>query len=379
MALRLARRVSKAPKSNKQPRRGTTSGTKSGRPASGAAVLDFRSDTLTQPTDAMRKAMADAEVGDDVYGEDPTVNKLQDAAAKKLGMEAALFVPTGTMGNQLAVWVHSQRGGQMVCEESCHIALYEGGGAALLSNVLLRSVRSEDGTFTPQDMERFFGPDDPHFAQTRLVSIENTHNYSGGLVWTRDQTVAIRDAAHKRNAALHIDGARIFNAAIAEKTTAARLVEGADSVMVCLSKGLSAPVGSLLAGPADIIHKAHAARKILGGGMRQAGHLAAAGLVALDTMVDRLADDHANAKALAKGLAGIDGLAVDPKRVQTNMVLADVSGTGLSSEQFIDRVKQVGVLCLNRDSGPMVRFVTHRNVSAADVRDAVGRVAVALA
>jgi threonine aldolase len=351
------------------------SASKSAKPTVAARVLDFRSDTLTQPTEAMRKAMAEAEVGDDVYGEDPTVNRLQEVAAKRLGMEAALFVPTGTMGNQLAVWVHSGRGGQMVCEESCHIALYEGGGAALLSNVLLRTTRSDDGTFAPGDVERFFGPDDPHFAQTRLVAIENTHNYSGGLVWKPQQVKAIRDFAHDRKAKLHVDGARIFNAAIATKSSAAKLAEGADSVMVCLSKGLSAPVGSLLAGPADVIHKAHVARKTLGGGMRQAGHLAAAGLVALETMVDRLADDHANAKALAKGLADLPGLDVDLARVQTNMVMADVSGTGMTSERFIEAAKKAGVLCLNRDAGPVVRFVTHRNVSRADVAEAVERIA----
>ena len=341
--------------------------------APGARALDFRSDTLTQPTDAMRKAMAEAEVGDDVYGEDPTVNRLQEVAAKRLGMEAALFVPTGTMGNQLAVWVHSGRGGQMVCEESCHIALYEGGGAALLSNVLLRTTRSDDGAFAPEDIERFFGPDDPHFAQTRLVAIEDTHNYSGGLCWGRKRIAAVRDFAHDNRARLHVDGARIFNAAIATKTQAAKLVEGADSVMVCLSKGLSAPVGSLLLGSQDFIRKASVARKTLGGGMRQAGHLAAAGLVALETMVDRLAEDHANAKALAKGLAGLPGLQVDLARVQTNMVMADVSGTGMTSERFIATAKEAGVLCLNRDAGPVVRFVTHRGVAKADVAEALER------
>ena len=348
------------------------------RPDPTLKVLDFRSDTLTQPTDAMRTAMAEAEVGDDVYGEDPTVKRLEERAARLLGKEAALFVPTGTMGNQLAVWVHTGRRGQMVCEENCHIALYEGGGPALLSNVLLRTVRSDSGVFTPEDMARFFGPDDPHFAPTRLVSIENTHNYSGGLCWTARQAKAVADATHERGAKLHLDGARLFNAAIAQGTTAASLAKGADSVMVCVSKGLSAPVGSLLAGDAAFIHEAHAARKILGGGMRQAGHLAAAGLVALDTMVDRLADDHANAKALAKGLARLPGLQVDAARTQTNMALADVSGTGLSSARFVELAKEVGVLCLGRDAGPMVRFVTHRHVAAADVKDAVARLAVAL-
>jgi threonine aldolase len=335
--------------------------------------LDFRSDTLTQPTAAMRKAMADAEVGDDVYGEDPTVNRLQERAAKMLGMEAALFVPTGTMGNQVAVWTHTGRGGQMVCEENCHIALYEGGGAALLSNVLLRTTRSDDGAFAPQDIDRFFGPDDPHFAQTRLVAIEDTHNYTGGLCWGKERIHAVRDFTHRRKAKLHIDGARIFNAAVATRTPAAKLVEGADSVMVCLSKGLSAPVGSLLLGDHAFIERAHVARKTLGGGMRQAGHLAAAGLVALDTGIERLADDHANAKALAKGLADLPGLHVDLAKVQTNMVMADVTGTGMASSRFIAKAAKAGVLCLNRDAGPVVRFVTHRNVSAQDVALALER------
>ncbi|HLF16922.1 MAG TPA: GntG family PLP-dependent aldolase [Candidatus Thermoplasmatota archaeon] len=341
-------------------------------------AIDLRSDTVTQPTPAMRKAMADAEVGDDVFGEDPTVNRLQDEAARRMGMEAALFVPTGTMGNQAAVWVHSGRRGQVVCDENCHLALYEGGASALLSNVMLRTLATADGTFGPDEMLRHFTPEDPHFAPTRLVSIENTHNWSGGLCWSRAKTRAVIEAAHARNVPVHIDGARIFNAAIAERTTAARLVEGADSVMFCVSKGLSAPVGSILCGSEAFIRDAHAARKVLGGGMRQAGILAAAGLVALKTMVERLADDHANAKALAKGLAGIPRLAVDASRVKTNMVLADVTKTGMDAERFCAAMKKAGVLCLPRDSGNHVRFVTHRHISAADVKEAAGRVAKAL-
>ena len=339
-----------------------------------ARPLDFRSDTVTQPTDAMRKAMAAAEVGDDVYGEDPTVVRLQEKAARMLGMEAALFVPTGTMGNQAAVWVHSGRAGALVCEDNCHLALYEGGAAALLSNVLFRTVVGADGTFTPASIERHFPPPhDAHFAQVKLVCIENTHNYSGGRTWSAAQTAAVRDFAQERGARFHIDGARIFNAAIARKTTAAKLCSGADSIMVSLSKGLSAPVGSILAGSTGFVEAAHAARKVLGGGMRQAGHMAAAGLVALETMVDRLAEDHANAKRLAKGLAQMPGIKVDLKAVETNMVMADVSGTGMTSAQFIERAKEAGVLCLNRDAGPTVRFVTHRNVSEPDCDAAIER------
>lgn len=342
-----------------------------------AKVLDFRSDTVTQPTDAMRKAMAEAQVGDDVYNEDPTVHKLQDRAAKLLGFEWAIFVPTGTMANQIAVWVHSQRSGSLVCEENCHIALYEGGAASLLSNIHLRTVPGRNGVFGPADITRHFLPKDPHFAQVKLVAVENTHNYSGGRTWTATQTKAVAELAHERGATLHVDAARIFNAAIARKTTPAKLTSaaGADTAMFCLSKGLSAPVGSLLCGDTDTIAKARFVRKVLGGGMRQAGHLAAAGLVALDTCVDRLAEDHANAKTLAKGLAALPGIEVDLGSVETNMVMADVSGTGMSSADYIAAARKLGVLGNFRDAGPTVRFVTHRNLSAADCREAVERLA----
>jgi len=342
-------------------------------------VIDFRSDTVTQPTDAMRKAMADAEVGDDVYGEDPTVNKLQDKAARLLGTEAALFVPTGTMGNQVCVWVHSGRTGSMVCEENCHLALYEGGASSLLSNVTLRTAPSTDGTFAPHDIARHFPPPDPHFSPVKLVAIENTHNYAGGRVWSAAKTKAVAHFAHSKGAKLHIDGARIFDAAIAQKTTAAKLAAGADSVMFCLSKGLSAPVGSLVCGSKEFIHEAHTARKILGGGMRQAGHLAAAGIVALDTGIERLADDHANAKFLAKGLTDLPGIKVDLKAVETNMVMADVSGTRKTAQEFLAAATKVGVLGNFRDAGPTVRFVTHRNVSRADCKEALERLAAVLA
>jgi threonine aldolase len=338
-------------------------------------VLDFRSDTLTQPTDAMRKAMAEAEVGDDVYDEDPTVHRLQEQAAKLVGAQAALFVPTGTMGNQVALWVHSGRGGAVVCEETCHISLYEGGAAALLSNVSLKTVASRDGTFAPADIQRFFLPRDPHFSEVKAVAVENTHNFSGGRTWSAAQTKAVAEAAHERGARLHVDGARIFNAAIARKTTAAALCKGADSVMFCLSKGLSAPVGSLVCGSADFVAKARFVRKTLGGGMRQAGHLAAAGLVALDTCIERLADDHANAKLLAKGLADLPGIRVEPKAVETNMVMADISGTRLDTATFIARCRAADVRLGARGADPVVRFVTHRNVTAADCRLALERVA----
>lgn len=338
--------------------------------------IDLRSDTVTQPTQAMRDAMRDARVGDDVYGEDPSVNELQRLAAKAVGMEEALFLPTGTMGNQVAVWVHSQRSGAAIVEETSHISLYEGGGAGLLSGVTLRTHRSPTGVFTPQDIERHVPPaGDAHFVPVRLVSIENTHNYSGGRIWTAKESQQMAGYAHAIGARLHIDGARIFNAAVAQETTAATLCKGADTVMFCLSKGLGAPVGSVLCGSRETIAHAHTVRKTLGGGMRQAGHLAAAGMLALKDGVKRLEEDHANARFLAKGLGAVPGFRVDQKAVATNMVMADIAGTGLSSERMLELLKGVGVLATARDAGPTVRFVTHRNVTRDDCREALERIA----
>ncbi len=337
-------------------------------------ILDFRSDTITRPTDAMREAMAAAEVGDDVFGEDPTVNRLEDVAAQRLGKEAALFTPSGTMANQIALWVGTGRGGQVVCEQNCHLALYEGGAAALLSGVTLRTVAGRAGIFDGDAVMPHIFPDDPHFAPTRLVAIENTHNWAGGTVWTPEQVDAIADFAHDHGAGLHVDGARLWNAAVAQRVDPARLVRAADTVMVCLSKGLSAPVGSLIVGSSEFIDRARYARKALGGGMRQAGMIAAAGLVALEQMVDRLAEDHANARQLAAGLAQLPGLAVDLDSVQTNMVMVDTTATGLRGPEFCEALEEVGVRCLPRDAGFTARFVTHRHIDGAAVLEAVERV-----
>lgn len=335
-------------------------------------TLDFRSDTLTQPTDAMRQAMAEAEVGDDVFGEDPTIQALEEAAADRMGMEAALFVPSGTMANQIAAWVHTERQGQIVCEENCHMALYEGGAASLLSGAMLRTVRGERGVFGPPEMRPHILPDDPHFAKTKLVAVENTHNWAGGTVWSPDALAETAAFAHARGAAVHMDGARIFNAAVADDLPPTAWTSNVDSVMFCLSKGLSAPVGSLLCGSEAFIHAAHRVRKVLGGGMRQAGVIAAAGLVALDGMVDRLADDHAHAARLAEGLATIPTLELLAEP-ETNILYADISDTGLTGEDFMALAKDVGVLCLPRDAGPVIRFVTHRHVTAEDCDEAVQR------
>jgi len=348
---------------------------KTAKPA-GPRAIDFRSDTLTQPTDAMRKAMADAEVGDDLYGEDPTVQRLQEAAAKAVGMEAALFVPSGTMGNQIAVWVNTERKGAVLTDRYSHVAYYEADGASRLSGVGVKVFDTAAGDFGADELAPFFLPRDPHFAPILMVAAEDTHQYFGGRPWPLARLKAAREAAQERGARFHIDGARVFNAAVAQATTADRICKGADSVMFCLSKGLSAPVGSLICGSEEFVAEAHFARKLLGGGMRQSGHLAAAGLLGLRTGIDRLADDHANAKRLAKGLADLPGCKVAYK-VETNMVMLDVAKP-LGVNGFIARAKAAGVLCGARVDDDLVRFVTHRNVSRADVDEALERLSASV-
>ncbi len=337
-------------------------------------VLDFRSDTITRPTDDMRDAMRSADVGDDVLGDDPTVNRLQEEAAAKLGMEAGLFVPSGTMANQIALWVHTARHGQAIVEENSHVALYEGGAAALLSGTTLRTVRGERGFFGSDHVRPHLFPDDPHFAPTKVVCVENTHNWAGGTIWDPDALASLSGFVHTHGAAMHMDGARLWHAAVERGAPPSAWTSTMDSAMFCLSKGLSAPVGSVLCGSTEFIHESRRIRKALGGGMRQAGIIAAAGLVALESMVDRLAEDHANAKALAQGLSGIEALRI-LEEPETNIAYVDVSGTELSAPDFIALMEDVGVRCLNRDSGPVVRFVTHRHIERAHVDDAVNRVA----
>ncbi len=338
-------------------------------------LLDFRSDTVTRPTDAMREAMAAAEVGDDVMGEDPTVNRLEAEVASLLGFDAALFVPSGTMANQIALWLHTERAGQVVAENNSHIALYEGGAAAMLSGTTVRTVEGTDGVFGPEHVAPHLYPDDPHFARTKLVAIENTHNWSGGRCWTEQQTRAIVDHAHEHGAAVHVDSARIFNAATALGTSAKQLLAGADSMMTCLSKGLGAPVGSILCGTDAFIHEGRRVRKALGGGMRQAGILAAAGLWALEHGVPRLSADHDLARHLAAGIDKLPGLAVDVSSVETNMVMVDTRATGLNGPEFCKVAEELGVGILPRDNGYTARFVTHMDVTRADADEAVTRLA----
>jgi threonine aldolase len=335
--------------------------------------VDLRSDTVTRPTPEMRQAMAQAEVGDDVYGEDPTVNRLQEKAARLVGKEAALFFPSGTMANQTAVKVHTQPGQEVICEATCHIYNVEMAMMAAFSGVLARPVAGERGHLTPERVEAAVRPRSYYLAQTGLVVAENTANLAGGTVCTPAHAAALAEAARRHGLPLHLDGARIFNAAVALGVSAAELAAPFDSVMFCISKGLCAPVGSLLCGSAAFVERARRVRKMLGGGMRQAGVLAAAGLVALETMVDRLAEDHRRARLLAQKLAETGRFEVDLSAVQTNILVVSVRPP-LSAPRVGDVLKERGVLCHVLDERT-IRFVTHHDVGdreLARVLEAVG-------
>ena len=283
--------------------------------------IDLRSDTVTLPTPEMRQAMANAELGDDVYGEDPTVNRLEAMVAERLGKQAGLFVPSGTMGNLAAILAHCGRGDEVILGDCSHTFLYEAGGMAALGGIHPHTVPNQtDGTLALEDIEAAIRPDNPHFPISRLICLENTHNRCGGVPLTVEYTRQVGGLAESNSLRLHIDGARIFNAAVALGVSSAELVAPADSVMICFSKALCAPVGSALCGDEEFIHRARRVRKQLGGGMRQAGVLAAAGIVALESMVDRLADDHARARSLADGLREIRGLSLEIEIPPTNMV-----------------------------------------------------------
>jgi threonine aldolase len=307
--------------------------------------IDLRSDTVTQPTPEMRQAMAQAEVGDDVYGEDPTVNRLQEIAAAMLGKEAGLFVASGTMGNLSAILAHCHRGDEVILGNKAHTFLFEAGGISALGGVHPCQLPNQpDGTLLLEDIEAAIRPDDPHEPITRLITLENTHNRCGGVALSVDYTRSVGQLARRHGLAVHLDGARLFNAAISQGVTARELAEPVDSVTVCLSKGLCAPVGSVLCGSKEFIRRAHRIRKQLGGGMRQAGILAAAGIVALETMVDRLAEDHARARRLAEYLAQIPGIELNPGTPQTNMVFLSLSDeVPLTAEEVAARLDARGV------------------------------------
>ncbi len=303
--------------------------------------IDLRSDTVTQPTKAMRQAMAKAEVGDDVFGEDPTVNKLQEMAAERMGKEAGLFVPSGTMGNLAAILAHCGRGDEVILGNKAHTFLYEAGGVSALGGVHSCQLPNQlDGTLVLQDIQAAIRSNDAHQPVSRLVCLENTHNRCGGVALTAEYTRAAGELAHRNGLLMHLDGARIFNAAVAQGASARELAEPADSVTFCLSKGLSAPVGSVLCGSREFIKKAHRIRKMLGGGMRQAGILAAAGIVALEEMVDRLAEDHKRARYLAQGLSFLPWLVLDPGTPYTNMIFMNLA------ENFpVDAARVADALC----------------------------------
>ncbi|NLX99169.1 MAG: low-specificity L-threonine aldolase [Rhodopirellula sp.] len=330
--------------------------------------LDFRSDTVTRPTPAMRRAMADAEVGDDVFGDDPSVERLQGRLAEMLGKEAALYVPSGTMSNLIGVRVHCRPGDEMICDAGCHIYNYEQAGYAQLSGIAARTVNGRRGVIEVEQLEGLIRPSDAHYVRTRLLTLENTHNRGGGSIQPYETVEAVCGWARRNGLATHLDGARLFNAAVATGIEAARWARHFDTVSVCFSKGLGAPVGSALAGSGDLIREAHRHRKVLGGGMREAGVIAAAALYALEHHVDRLADDHANAQRLAEGIRRIDVLDLDPDPVDTNLVFFRVDPAWGSAAEFCARLKEDGLLML-ATAPTMVRAVTHLDVDG----DAVDR------
>ncbi len=333
-------------------------------------MIDLRSDTVTLPTAAMRRAMAEAEVGDDVYGEDPTLNRLEQRAAGILGKEAAVFVPTGTMGNNIAIKALTEHGQEVICEARAHVLDWELAMVGWFSGCITRPLFAEDGVMRWRDIRKLVKTASPDRSPTGVIVIENTHNMAGGVVSPVDVVEEICDEAHALGIHVHVDGARVFNAACALGRPVSELVRKADTVMFCLSKGLAAPVGSMVVGTKDTIRRARLFRKRLGGGMRQAGVLAAAGLIALEEMPQRLHEDHANAKLLAEGLAQLPGVKLDPAKVQTNIVVFDVTGTGLASTEFTKQCARYGVRASTANPA-CVRMVTHCNVSRADCERAV--------
>lgn len=328
------------------------------------SFIDLRSDTVTKPTPAMRAAMASAEVGDDVFGEDPTVQRLQERVAEMLGKEAALFLPSGTMSNQICVRVHTQPGDEMLCDSSCHIYAFEQGGPAIFSGVTARPLDGEFGILDLSQLEGKIRAVNDHLVRTRIVCLENTHNRGGGKMYPLAKIEAISAWAWKNRLIMHLDGARLWNAVVASGIPAAQWAGYFDTVSVCFSKGLGAPVGSALAGPRDFVDRARRTRKLFGGGMRQAGILAAAALYALDHHLDRLADDHRHARLIASAVAAAPGLRLSPTQVDTNLVWFDVDPTLGTAKDLAAALKEHGVLV--HTPGPQtIRMCTHLDISAA--------------
>jgi threonine aldolase len=337
--------------------------------------IDFRSDTVTKPTPAMRRAMAEAEVGDDVMGEDPTVRRLEERSCELLGKAAAVFVPTGTMGNQAAIKAHTNPGEEIICDDRAHIVLYEMGMPAHHSGCLIRSVQTSNGLLEWRDIESRLRPASDHFRGVTLVEIENTHNMAGGTVYPLARIDEIGSKCHARGVKVHMDGARVFNAATALNAPAARIVESVDSVSFCLSKGLGAPLGSVVVGEAQFIERVRLVRKALGGGMRQAGVVAAAGLVALDETLPLLQTDHQNARYIASELANMGKLAVENPEPETNILFFTTKGE-LSVGELRERLRRRCVLV--GGSATRIRIVTHRDVDREGCEEAVDAIAGAL-
>ncbi|KYH40928.1 MAG: threonine aldolase [Candidatus Bathyarchaeota archaeon B63] len=335
-----------------------------------SSYIDLRSDTVTLPTEEMLEAIRNAKLGDDVYREDPTVNQLEELAAEKMGKEAALLVPSGTMANLVAVMANTRRGESAILEAESHIYWYELGGISAVAGVLPIPVKGEMGVMDPHDIEAAIKPASLHHAGTTLVCIENTHNLAGGTVVTPSQIRAISEVAKDHDLRLYMDGARIFNAAVALKVDVKEFTRHVDNLMFSLSKGLSCPVGSIVVGSEAFIEKARRIRKMLGGGMRQAGIIAAPGIIALERMIDRLEEDHKNARLLAEGLAKIDGISLDLRTVQTNIVICSLDGLGASAEMFIEKLKARGVL-VSRMCKTRIRFVTHRGIERRHIERAL--------
>ncbi len=333
-------------------------------------MIDLRSDTVTKPTEEMRRAMASAEVGDDVYGEDPTVNLLEKRAAELFEKEAALFVPTGTMANTIAVKLHTEPGQEVICDDRAHILDWELAMTAWFSGCLIRPIATPDGLLTWMQIEAQIKPGNGFYAPTALVTLEHPHNMHGGTLYDLASIDDICDRAHTRGLKVHIDGARIFNASVASGHSVARIARNADTVMFCLSKGLAAPVGSMLVGTSAAIARGRHFRKRLGGGMRQAGVLAAAGLIAMEQMPARLHEDHANARWIAERLVKIPCLALNVEKTRTNVVLFDIAGTGLSFAELSAQLKSKGLL-ISTAGGTRARILTHLNVTRQDCEAAV--------
>jgi len=330
-------------------------------------TIDLRSDTLTQPTESMRKAMAEAEVGDDVFSEDPTVNRLEKIAAGRMGKEAAVFVPSGTMGNLISMLSHCNRGDEVLLGDQSHIFLNEVGGIAALGGIHPHTISNEsDGTLNLETIEKKIRASDLHYPPTRLIALENTHNYCMGSPIQPGYMQQVGNLAKRYNLLIHVDGARIFNAAVALEVDVKDLVREADSVMFCLSKGLSAPVGSLVCGNKKFINRARKWRKMVGGGMRQSGHLAAAGIIALNELVDKLKKDHSNAQVLAQGLARLNGIVLDPELIKTNIIFFSLKHPTLNPDTFLEKLENQGIKILAIQPG-VFRAVLHQEISEPQI------------